>query len=395
MSDDSLRIVDLFAGAGGLSTGIAYACEDAGLTPSEDVELHAVNHWQPAIETHEENYPWAQHYHAKIEELHPPNVVEPGTVDLLAGGPECTHFSTARGGKPVSEQKRASAWHVLDWVEKLQPTHILLENVSEFRDWGPIKNGTPTRDGSIFERWVGILEALGYSVVYDEDDENYGVVLNASEYGDPQSRERLFIMASRECRPTAPEPTHDDADPDKPDRRTAADIIEWSDLGTSIWTRDLQNPLVQPLSQTTMGRIAEGIRRHCDERLAPLADALETIDADRLQSLRERVVPARYAQFVAQVLDEPFLVHTTPLQAALRTPSVVKYYGTSTVTPVSRPLDTVTADGNHHGLSTPTSVLLGQHSNSVARDVNERPAPTVATGGKPWACFSSSGWSIR
>ncbi|WP_135823035.1 DNA cytosine methyltransferase [Halostella litorea] len=346
MSDAALTVVDLFAGAGGLSTGVARACENGNLDPSEDVELHAVNHWEPAIQTHEQNHPWAHHYHAKIEELHPPEVVEPGTVDLLCGGPSCTHYSTARGGKPVKEQKRASGWHVLDWVEKLRPEHVLLENVPEFRSWGPIIDGEPTRDGSIFERWVGMLEALGYSVLYDTEDDAYGTVLNAADYGDAQSRERLFVLASRSKRPTPPEPTHDDADPDKPDRRPAAEIIDWSDRGTSIWTRDLEHARVQPLSETTMGRIAEGIRRHCEDALQPFADALEGIGPDELERLRERVVPAEHAARVAQILDEPFLVRN-------QTPAV-----------------------------TTGSFVMGQHGNAIARDVTERPLSTVAAGGK-------------
>jgi DNA (cytosine-5)-methyltransferase 1 len=128
--------------------------------PGSDLELHAVNYWTPAIATHEANHPGANHYHAKIEELRPPDIAEPGAVALLSGGPECTHFSTARGGKSVNEQKRASAWHVLNWIEKLRPEHVLLENVPEFRQWGPIEDGTPTRDGSIFDRWTGMLEML-------------------------------------------------------------------------------------------------------------------------------------------------------------------------------------------------------------------------------------------
>ncbi len=403
MSDDKLVAVDLFAGAGGLSTGLVKAIIDThaeqiaaatGLEPAavtmdhtrvhwwltQNVELHAVNHWEPAIETHEQNHPWAEHYHAKIEELHPPDVVSPGEVDLLVGGPSCTHHSKARGGKPVNEQKRASGWHVLHWIEHLQPENILLENVPEFRDWAPVVDGTSTRDGSIFQRWVGMLEALGYSVLYDDQDEDYGAVLNAADYGEAQSRKRLFIMASRDHRPTAPEPTHDDADPEKPDRRTAADIIDWSDLGESLWTRDLENPRVQPLSSNTMERIAEGIRRHCDERLEPLADALGQIGKDELRELRETVVPAEHAATVAGAVDRPFLVRVPDGRTTLATPSIVKYYGTSTVTPIDAPLDTVTSDGNHHALSSPETFCLRQQSGGVPAATG-RPLPTVATKG--------------
>ncbi|MFC4989137.1 DNA cytosine methyltransferase [Saliphagus infecundisoli] len=131
-SDETVRAVDLFCGGGGLSTALAEACEEL----DRDVELVAVNHWGKAIETHQRNHPWATHLNAKVEELHPPDVVDPGTVDILIAAPECTHFSAARGGKPVTEQQRASPMHVLDWVGKLQPESVLLENVPEFKSWG-------------------------------------------------------------------------------------------------------------------------------------------------------------------------------------------------------------------------------------------------------------------
>lgn len=373
MSSDALRIVDLFAGAGGLSTGIALACEELGIDPGTDVDLHAINHWEPAIETHERNHPWATHYNAKIEELHPPDVVEPGSVDLLAGGPECTHFSTARGGKPVSEQKRASAWHVLDWVEKLRPEHVLLENVPEFRDWGPILEGEPSRDGSIFERWVGMFEALGYSVVYDELDEDHGVVLNAADYGDPQSRRRLFIMASRSKQPTPPEPTHDDDDPAKPSRRTAADIIDWGDLGTSLWTRDLENPRVQPLSKNTMERIAEGIRRHCDGPLRELADVLETIGEDELRELRETVVPVEYADVVAEAVDRPFLVHAPAIdRVGLSTAAILRQQSGGVPAAVDAPLPTISTTGAI-GMTVAEGRSLVQPRNGPARGLHSNP----------------------
>ncbi len=350
-----ITVVDLFAGAGGLSTGVARACERLGKTPGEDVELHAVNHWAPAIETHEQNHPWAEHYHAKIEELHPPDVVEPDTVTLLTGGPECVHFTTARGGKPVSEQKRASAWHVLDWVEKLRPDHVVLENVREFRSWGPIEDGQPTRDGSIFERWVGMFEALGYTVAHQ--------VLNAADYGDATARKRLFIVACREKQPTFPDPTHSDQDTELPDRRPAAEIIDWTDPGESLWTRDLDDGRRKPLKNTTMQRIAEGIRRHGHPRLEPFADAIHEIGRDDVHQLRERVVPASDAQTVAEAVSEPFLV---------------KYYGTSTSRPLDEPLDTITSGGQKFALCTP--YVLGQQSGSRPRSTR-RPLPTISTGG--------------
>ncbi|AEH39464.1 DNA cytosine methyltransferase [Halopiger xanaduensis] len=409
MSDDKLVAVDLFAGAGGLSTGLVKAIIDThadtiaaetGLEPDElspshtrvhwwlgeNVELHAVNHWEPAIETHEQNHPWAEHYHAKIEELHPPDVVEPGEVDIFVGGPSCTHHSKARGGKPINEQKRASGWHVLHWIEHLQPETILLENVPEFRDWAPVVDGQSTRDGSIFERWIGMLEALGYSVLYDDEDEDYGAVLNAADYGEAQSRKRLFIMASRDHRPTAPEPTHVDDAPDKPDRRTAADIIDWSDLGDSLWTRDLENARVQPLSQNTMARIAEGIRRHCDERLTPLADALEQIGKDELRELRETVVPAEYAPIVADAVDRPFLVRVSSNRTALTTPEAFCLRQQSGGVPadVDHPLPTVAKKGAISVATAEATPLVkprngphrGLHSNPLY-EPDERPLHTV------------------
>lgn len=390
-----IRAVDLFCGGGGLSWGLVQALVRVAMQADQPTEqfiaehivLVAVNHDEQAIETHQRNHPWARHFHDDIQNVNPREVFDEPNPDvtILSGGIECTHWSSARGGKPVDDQKRMPAFDFLTWVQKLNPKHVLVENVKEFAQWGEIdENGKPSRSGKVFEQWINSLHALGYAVDWK--------VLNAADYGDPTSRERLFIMATRDGSPKFPEPTHsEDGRGDTKPWRTAADIIDWSDPGGSIWTRDLEDGRVRPLKYTTMRRIAEGIRRHCDDRLEPFADALDNIgrvdagddvDASKFTSveeLRERPVPAWLAPHAAEVLDEPFLVER-PAGGTAATPFLSKYYGTSSARPVSAPLDTVTSGGQKFGLCVPT--VLGQHSNSVARAVDERPMPTVTAGGK-------------
>jgi DNA (cytosine-5)-methyltransferase 1 len=366
MGTELIRVVDLFCGAGGLSWGVVEALKDrAGdLAEQHDVsvdealeqlvDLVAVNHWERAIETHEQNHPWATHYHAKVEAVEPRSVFDEPDPDvkLLVGGPQCTHFSSARGGKPVDEQKRASPWHVLDWVAKLLPENVLLENVPEFESWGPVIDGDPTRNGQFFEAWVETFRGLGYSVAWR--------TLNAADYGDATSRRRLFIIARRGLQPEWPATTHSEGgevsgtEPWRP----AAEIVDWTDPGESIWSRD------RPLVNNTMQRIAEGLRRYCHDDLEPFADAVAELEKADVEAMQENVVPFEDLDSVVEQCGDPFLV---------------KFYGTSTARPLDEPVDTITAGGGKFGLCVP--YLLGQQSGAVARDVTEQPTPTIATRG--------------
>lgn len=329
-----LVAVDLFCGGGGFSTGLALACEDL----QRDVRLIAVNHDTDAIETHRRNHPWAEQHNAKVEELHPPDVIGDDDVDLLVAGPECTHFSSARGGKPVNEQRRASPWHVVDWVQKTRPDALLVENVPELKSWGPIdEDGQPTRNGETFEAWIDALCSLGYSMDWD--------VLNAADYGDATSRRRLFVVGRRGQRAAHPEPTHDREGSDGRDEwRSAAEIIDWSDRGDSIWMRS------RPLSNNTMQRIAEGIRQHCDDRLADFADTIGELEPEDVERLQDDVVHVSDVEAASEARDEPFLV---------RAPAIA-------------------ADGGD-----PSSVpmVMGQQSGARALDAEESPLPTIATKG--------------
>lgn len=192
------RVVDLFAGAGGASTGIEEAFVAGGLDRGVDV---AINHDPDAIACHELNHPLTHHLQADVFEVDPDTVG--GPIGLLWASPDCTDFSKAKGGRPIRSTKRRSlAWVVVHWAFVKRPDVIILENVEEFQQWGPLDDdGKPVRDGSIFEVWVQSLRCLGYAVEWRE--------LRACDYGTPTTRKRLFVVARRDGKPIVwPERTH-------------------------------------------------------------------------------------------------------------------------------------------------------------------------------------------
>lgn len=255
-----ISAVDLFAGAGGASTGLIEAATARG----ERVQLTAVNHWPTAVATHTENHPEARHYCTPIEALDPRDAVPKGKLDLLVAAPECTHHSTARGGKPINDQSRAGAWQILRWLDLLHVEHVLIENVPEFRTWGPLgKNSRPikAKKGETFRAFIAALESYGYNVEYR--------VLNAADYGAATTRRRLFIQARKGRKPINwPEATHSKTGSPTlfggmKKWRAAREVIDWSLESQSIFNRK------KPLAPATMRRILEGLRRYGGEQLQP------------------------------------------------------------------------------------------------------------------------------
>lgn len=124
--------VDLFCGAGGTS---------AGAEATGEVEITtAVNHWDIAVETHSRNFPHTRHIQSRLDIVNPSEV---DRCDWLFASPECTHHSRARGGKPTSDQQRSGAWDLMRWIEHHRPGRIIVENVREFEQWGPVHAGKP------------------------------------------------------------------------------------------------------------------------------------------------------------------------------------------------------------------------------------------------------------
>ena len=254
------------AGGGGASTGIERA-----LGRPVDV---AINHDPQAVVMHAANHPATRHFCQSIMAVDPLEATGGAPVALAWFSPDCKHHSKAKGGKPREKNIRDLAWVVVHWAERLRkatpggrgaPAVIMLENVEEFRQWGPLDAAgkpIPERRGEEFDLWVRGLRRQGYRVEWRE--------LRACDFGAPTSRKRLFLIARRDGRPIVwPVPTH--GKPGSPEVargerlpwRSAAECIDWSIPCPSIFDR------ARPLKEATNRRIAHGVMRYVVQAARP------------------------------------------------------------------------------------------------------------------------------
>lgn len=291
---------DLFCGAGGTSTGLLRAAELLG----RPVELTAVNHWSRAIETHAANHPGANHFCQSLADLDPKKAVPGGKLDLLVASPECTHHSVARGGKPVNDQSRASAYCVHRWCAALDVKRVLIENVPEFTSWAALgSNGKPlaSKKGQLFEAFLQTFKAMGYRVEYR--------ILNAADYGGATTRRRLFIQCAKGRLPIHwPDRTHEPSPTaglfgTLAKWRAAREIIDWTMPGESIFGRK------RSLSENTLKRIEAGLRKFGGGKAEPFIILLNRMrDTGRSVNNPINTVTASSADFA---LCEPFVIATS------------------------------------------------------------------------------------
>ncbi len=320
-------IVDLFAGGGGASTGI-----EAALGRPVDV---AINHDPTALAVHRLNHPGTRHLDADIWEVQPLKATGGQPVELLWASPDCTHFSVAKGGVPVLANIRSLAWVVVRWAKAVRPAVICLENVAEFRGWGPLgPDGRPdrVRKGETFASWRRALERLGYVVDYR--------ILDASHYGAPTKRRRLFLVARCDGQPIRwPAPTHGKG---LRPLRAAAECIDWSIPCPSIFERK------KPLAEKTLWRIAEGIRRFVLDTPRPFIVG----------------VGGRAGQSDPTSIDEPVGTITAKNDRAMVAPTLIQAgYGErqgqrARTLDLHQPLGTVVAGGLKHAL---VAAFLSKH----------------------------------
>lgn len=429
-------ITDSFAGGGGASLGIFMA---TGRSP--DI---AINHDETAVSMHAANHPETLHLSQNIWKVDPHDHVRGRRIGLAWFSPDCKHFSKAKGGKPVQRNIRDLAWVVVRWARlpiNERPRIICLENVEEFRHWGPLTEDDmpcPDRKGSTFKRWVKSLKDLGYKVEWRE--------LRACDYGAPTIRKRLFVIARCDGEPIVwPVPTHGPtSDPDvaaghKLPWRTAAECIDWSLPCHSIFLTKEEGRKVgcnRPLRDNTMSRIAKGVKRYVIDAISPfivsvahgdsggrreysLDDPAGTVSAKNHQALvvpvisyaqhggasrdidepmhtitasrkdqNQIIVPTivgcggRAAQSRPRGADEPMGTTTSKADACLVAPHLQAYYGEGSggddrSADVEDPLKTVTTE-NRHALVT---AFLAQHNTGVVGHDVRKPMSTVTQTG--------------
>lgn len=319
-------IVDNFAGGGGASTGIE-------LATGRCVDI-AINHDPDAILMHKTNHPHTRHYCESVWNVDPRKVCEGRPIGLMWLSPDCKHFSRAKGGKPVSKGVRGLAWIAVRWAATVRPRVIMLENVPEFVTWGPLTNDNlPDKEqqGRTFKSFVNALMSYGYDVRWKE--------LKACDYGAPTIRKRFFLVARCDGRSVVwPEPTHGEG---RLPYRTAADCIDWSVPCKSIFGRKV------PLKPNTLRRIARGLDKF-------------TIKADKPFIIQYKYINA------PQDINEPLSTVTTVNGHYITAPSVQKFYGGITGSPIDKPLSTVTAI-DHNALL--ASSLIQYHSETSESEV--------------------------
>ena len=263
-------VADLFCGAGGSSTGAAKAVAEIG----GRMELVAVNHWPLAVATHQQNHPQARHYVQDLDGADPQAIVPEGRLDLLMASPECRYWSRASGGKPKQDQGRMNPWIVQRWLTAIDVHCLLVENVPEFVNWGPLdENNKPIRKyrGWYFNEWIRSLWGLGYDVQWR--------MLNAADYGEATTRTRFFLVARKDGVPVRLA----GADPRESQRRFARrpaqrgaglkEMIDWSRPGPLVAGRS-EIPQAKPLAEKTRSSgSAKGLERFAGP-LAPRYIAL-------------------------------------------------------------------------------------------------------------------------
>ena len=358
-------IIDNFAGGGGASTGIE-------LATGYSVDI-AINHDPEAIRMHKANHPNTKHYCENVWAVDPVKACGGHPVALAWFSPDCKHFSKAKGGKPKDKNIRGLAWVACRWAGLVRPRVIMLENVEEFKTWGPLgrrHHPIKAKQGKTFEKFVQQLTGLGYEVQFRE--------LVAADYGAPTMRKRFFMIARCDGEPIVfPEPTHAPAESEEVKAGLLKPYVgAYTQLDFSLpcpsifdTSEEIKEKYgiraVRPLAQKTMERIARGLKKFVLDNPEPFIIQCNHGGERRPNDIRK-----------------PMPTITGKHGYGIVEPTLAPYMGTNTTNHpggnCKDPIHTITT-GNQQCLISPT--LIQYHSETAKDEVRgqsiEAPIMTV------------------
>lgn len=393
-------IVDNFAGGGGASTGIE-------LATGYSVDI-AINHDPEAIKMHKANHPYTKHYCENVWAVDPIKACNGHPVGLAWFSPDCKHFSKAKGGKPKDKNIRGLAWVALRWAGLVRPRVIMLENVEEFKTWGPLNrrhHPIKSKQGKTFERFVQQLTDLGYEVQFKE--------LVAADYGAPTMRKRFFMIARCDGKPIVwPEPTHGPADSEEVKAGLlkpyvgAYTQIDFSRPCPSIFdtSEEIKEKYgiraVRPLAPKTMERIARGLKKFVLDNQEPfiiqcnhggerrpndIREPMPTITGKHGYGIVEpymvQIGQTGYTKDRSKDIREPLTTIVSKNEHCLISPTLIQYHsetaqGEVRGQTIREPIMTV--DGsNRYGLVTSFLHKYYDGGYKGAGETVENPLPTV------------------
>lgn len=357
-------IVDNFAGGGGASTGIEMA---TGI--SVDI---AINHDPEAIKMHKANHPSTKHYCESVWDVDPIKACNGHPVALAWFSQDCKHFSKAKGGKPKDKNIRGLAWVALRWAGLVRPRVIMLENVEEFKTWGPLNRShrpIKAKQGVTFNKFIIQLCKLGYNVQFKE--------LVAADYGAPTMRKRFFMIARCDGKPIVwPEPTHAPADSEEVKAGLLKPYVgAYTQLDFSLPCPSIFDTAeeikekygiraVRPLAHKTMERIARGLKKFVIDNAEPF-----------IVQVNHSGAKSDYCRSA----NEPLSTVTSKHGFGIVEPYLVQCKYDNEAQDVKKPLGTVTTVGSHL-LVEPYMVQIGQTGFTADRskDVRE-PLTTIVS----------------
>ena len=369
----------------------------------------AINHDIEAIRMHKANHPSTKHYCESVWDIDPVEVCQGHPVALAWFSPDCKHFSKAKGGKPKDKKIRGLAWVALRWAALVRPRVIMLENVEEFKTWGPLNRShrpIKAKQGVTFNKFCQQLRDLGYQLEFNE--------LVAADYGAPTMRKRFFMIARCDGKPIVwPEPTHAPADSEEVKAGLLKPYVgAYTQLDFSLPCPSIFDTAeeikekygiraVRPLAPKTMERIARGLKKfvldnaepfivqvnhsgaksdYCNSMNEPLSTVTSKHGFGIVEPYMVQIGQTGFTADRSKDVRDPLTTIVSKNEHCLISPTLIQYHSETSQNDVrgqtiEEPIMTVDSS-NRYGLV--TSFLSKFYKSGTGQDVRE-PLHTITT----------------